>query len=87
MAQAHRAEFLGIDHGEAGREQLAIDHAFAQARNDAEADALRQLGQRIRYAAHVARLDMLQAVAQHDPVDLRPIGAGALLARVPDQLE
>ena len=43
-----------------------------------------ELIERLRHAAHVARLDMLDAVAQHHPVDRRAVGLGAGLARFPD---
>src|SRR3546814_6640533 len=74
-----------VEQGEAGREQLAIDDALAQPRNDAKADAARQLVQRLADAAHIVRIDMLEPVAQDDPVDRPPVGLGARLARVPDQ--
>src|SRR3546814_20691399 len=43
-------------------------------------------GQRFADAAHIVRIDMLKAVAKDDPVDRPPVGLGARLARVPDQL-
>ena len=69
VADADLAELLQVEQGQALGEQLAVDDALAKARNDAEADAARKLVERRADAAHVARLDMLQAVAQHDPVD------------------
>src|SRR3546814_6899704 len=86
MPHPHAAEMRLVEQGEAGREQLAIDDAFAEPRDDAKADAPGQLGQRFADAAHIVRIDMLKAVAKDDPVDRPPVGLGARLARVPDQL-
>jgi hypothetical protein len=40
-----------VEQGEPAQEQLAIDHPLAEARRDAEADAL---GQRLDHRGHVA---------------------------------
>ena len=86
MAKCHGAKIARIDHGEAIGEQFAINHPLAKAGDDAKANALGQLIKRIRHTAHVARLDMLQTVAQNHPVDGRSIRLGAGFARIPDKL-
>ena len=58
-----------VEQGQALGEQLAVDDALAEAGDDAEADAAGQLVERGADAAQVVRLDMLEAVPQHDPVD------------------
>src|SRR3546814_6179504 len=74
-----------VEQGEASREKLAIDDALAEPRDDAETDASRQLGQRLADAAHIVRVDVLETVAQDDPVDRPPVALRARLARVPDE--
>src|SRR6218665_3222762 len=85
MADTHPAEMRLVEQGEARREELAINDAFAEPRNDTKTDAARQLGQRLTDAAHIVRVDMLEAIAQDDPVDRPPVGLRARLARVPDE--
>src|SRR3546814_8792148 len=76
MPHPHAAEMRLVEQGEAGREQLAIDDAFAEPRDDAKADAPGQLGKRFADAAHIVRIDMLKAVAKDEPVDRPPVGLG-----------
>ena len=85
MANAHAAQVRLIEEGEARREQFAIDDALAESGNDAKTDAARQLAQCFSDAPHIMRIDMLEPVAQDDPVDRPPVGLGPCLARVPDQ--
>ena len=66
--------------------ELAVDHPLAEPRNDPEADPARKLAQRLADPAHVARLDMLHPVPQHDPVDAGAVRLRPLRAAVPDQL-
>src|SRR3546814_5101583 len=84
--QPHVAEILRIEHRQPLGKQFAVDHALAQPRNDAKTDTLGELPQRLRHASHVARLDMLEAVPEHDPIDRRAVRFRAHLARLPDQL-
>src|SRR5687768_1686330 len=86
MGNAHLAELLQVQQGQAFRKQLAIDDALAKAGDHAESDALRKLVQSSADTAQVVRFDMLQAVAEHDPVDAPPRRLGPLGAAVPDQL-
>src|SRR3954463_16745700 len=86
VADANVAELLEVDQGQALGEQLAIDHALAEARDDPEADAARKLVHRGSDALQIVRLDMLQPVPEHDPVDALAALLGALGPAVPDQL-
>jgi pantoate--beta-alanine ligase len=86
MGDPDLAEMGKVEQGQALREKLAVDDALAEAGDDPEADPARQLVQSLADAAHVARLDMLHAVPEHDPVDAGAVGLGALGAAVPDQL-
>src|SRR3546814_7048261 len=65
MPHPHAAEMRLVEQGEAGREQLAIDDAFAEPRDDAKADAPGPLGQRFADAAHSVRIDMLKRSEEH----------------------
>ena len=65
--------------------QFAIDHPFAQARNDAKADALRKLVQCLADADHIACFKMLEPISQHDPIDRAAVGFRSDLAQIPDQ--
>src|SRR3546814_11360267 len=85
VAYSHAAQMRLVEQGEAGGEKFAIDDALAEPRDDAKADAARQLGQRLADAAHIVRVDMLEAVAEDDPVDRPPVALRARLARVPDE--
>ena len=71
MGDADLAELVEIEQGEPLGEELAIDDALAEARNDPEADAAGEFVERVADAAHIARLDILHAVPEHDPVDAR----------------
>src|SRR5205085_4849847 len=77
MGEADLADRLQIEQGQALGEELAIDDALAEAGNDPEADPARELVHRLADPAHVARLDMLHAVAEDDPVDAGAVGLGA----------
>src|SRR5690349_5243615 len=79
VANPHAAEMRLVEQGEASREKLAIDDALAEPGDDAETDATRQLGQRFTDTAHIVRVDVLEAVAQDDPVDRPSIGLRARL--------
>ncbi len=63
------AEVGEIEQGQALGEELAVDDALAKAGDDAEADAAGKLVERGADALEVVRFDVLEAVAQHDPVD------------------
>jgi hypothetical protein len=78
VADADLAQMRQVEQGQSLGEEFAIDDAFAKARNDAETDAPRQFVQRQPDAAHVVRCDVLQAVAQDDPVHRLAGGLGAL---------
>ena len=86
VAGAELSELALVEEGQARRKEFAEDDALAQALRDAEADALRKLGQRLVDALLVARLDPLDAVAHHDPVDLAAFLDRSGLARLEDQL-
>ncbi len=85
MGDRHVAEMGQIEQGQALGEELAVDDPLAEARNHPEADPAAELAQSLADPAHVARLDMLHPVAEHDPVDARAMGLGALGPAVPDQ--
>ena len=69
VGDADFAELLQVEQGQALGEQFAVDHALAEAGDDAEADAPRKLVERRADAPEIVRFDMLEAVPQHDPVD------------------
>ena len=69
MAEADFAELLQVEQGQALGKQFAVDDALAEAGDDPEADPPRQFVERRADAAEVVRFDVLQAVAEHDPVD------------------
>src|SRR3546814_5151794 len=60
MPHPHAAEMRLVEQGEAGREQLAIDDAFAEPRDDAKADAPGQLG---RSEEHTSELQSLMRIS------------------------
>src|SRR6185369_5170779 len=86
VRDADLAELLQVEQRQALGEQLAIDDALAEAGDHAKADALRKLVHRGADALQIVRFDVLQAVAEHDPVDALADLLGALGAAVPDQL-
>jgi len=86
VGDADFAQLLQIEQGQALGEQLAIDHALAEAGDHAETHALRKLVHRRADALEVMRIDVLQAVPEHDPVDAPAGRLGPLRAAVPDQL-
>ena len=69
VGDADFAELLEVEQGQALGEQLAVDDALAEARDDPEADAAGELVERGADALQIVRFDVLEAVAQHDPVD------------------
>jgi hypothetical protein len=64
VAEADISELLQVEKSKAGGEELAIDDALAKTRNNAKSDAAGELVERIADAAHILRLDMLEAVAE-----------------------
>jgi len=74
---------LEIEQGEAAQEQLLVDHALAQARGDAEADALGQRLDDITHVTLVAGGERGQAIAHHHPVDRPSALDGPQLALLP----
>src|SRR5690349_4592078 len=78
VADADVVDLLHVEQGEALREELTVDHALAQARNYAESHAACELVERSANALEIVRFDMLETVAEHDPVDAlaRLLGAG-----------
>src|SRR5690606_39368761 len=90
MARAELAELPLAEQRQAGREELAVDHALAAPVRDTKADALRQLGKCLVDAPLVARVDVPHAIAHDHPVHLAALLAQLLeraaLARFPDQL-
>ena len=85
MSHADFAQLREVEQGQALGEELAVDDALAEAGDDAEADAAGELVERGADAAEVVRIDMLEAVAENDPVDALAGRLGALGAAVPDQ--
>src|SRR5688500_11242972 len=69
VAEADVADQGEVEQGQALGEELAIDDPLAEPGNDPETDPPRKLVERRADAPHVARLDMLEAVAQQHPVD------------------
>src|SRR4029079_14615649 len=86
VGDADFAQLLQVEQGQALWEQLAVNDALTEPGYDAEADALRKLVHGGADALPVMRFDVLQAVAQHYPVDALADGLGPLGAAVPDQL-
>src|SRR5688572_13514275 len=85
VSHPHFAQLREVEQGQALGEQFAVDDALAQARDDAEADAAGELVQSRADAAQVVRIDVLKAVAEHNPVDALARDLGALGTAVPDQ--
>src|SRR5688572_11303931 len=85
VSHADFAQLREVEEGQALGEELAVDDALAEAGDDAEADAAGELVERGADAAEVVRIDMLEAVAEDDPVDALAGDLGALGAAVPDQ--
>ena len=69
VGDADFAEIGEVEQGQALGEQLAVDDPLAEAGDDPEADPPRQFVERRADAAQIVRIDMLEAVAEHDPVD------------------
>src|SRR3546814_7534710 len=69
MADAQFAQMPLVQQGQARRKKLAEDHSLRKARNHAESDAAGKLHQRVAHPLLVAGVMMLDAVAQHHPVD------------------
>src|SRR3546814_1004052 len=83
MPHPHAAEMRLVEQGEAGREPLAIDHAFAEPRAAAKADAPGQLLHRFAAAAPLFLIDLLTSVSQAYPVHLSTVGLRSLLGLFP----
>src|SRR3546814_6299257 len=81
MADAQFAQMPLVQQGQARRKKLAEDHSLRKARNHAESDAAGKLHQRVAHPLLVAGVMMLDAVAQHHPVDGDAVRLGAGLAR------
>ena len=67
------AELREIEQRQALGEQLAVDDALAEARDDPEADAAGKLVERRADALQIVRFDVLQAVAQTTQSTLLPV--------------
>src|SRR6478752_4188388 len=78
VGDADFAELVEVEQRQALGEELAVDDALAEPGDDAEADAASEFVERGADATKVVRLDVLQAVPQHHPVDAlaRLFGAG-----------
>ena len=86
MAYRKTTQMLFIKKRQSTREEFSIDDPLAQPGHGAKANPLGQFGKRGPHTAHIMRIKMLKAVAQHDPIHRRAIGAGAFLAQIPDEL-
>src|SRR5690606_23073062 len=75
-----------VEQGQAPREQLAKDHALAEAGRQAEPDSARQLLEQTADVALVAGVQAAQTVPHDDPVDRPAIGKGPLLLLLPGHL-
>src|SRR3546814_18017507 len=80
MPHPHAAEMRLVEQGEAGREQLARDDAFAEPRYDAKADWPGHMGQRFDAAALRARLHLLRGVGNRARSSLWPPRLGTRLS-------
>ena len=84
MRRRQLAKVALIDERQARWKQLAVNDALVQAGQGPEAHALGQFGQGVGHALLIARLHIMQAIADYNPVDRDTVGLGPLLARVPD---
>src|SRR5947209_17726100 len=86
VAETHFAELLQVEERQSLGKQLAIDHAFAEARNDAKANTAGELVQSCTDTAQVVRFDVLKPVPEHHPIDALAGLLGPRGAAVPDHL-
>jgi len=69
VGNADFAKLREVDQRQALREQLAVDHALAEAGNHAEAHPAGEFVERGTDTPQIVRFDVLETVPQHHPVD------------------